>query len=197
MNKTIEIPAKVIRGAMVCQATNDVRIHLNAVLFDGDNGKVVASDGSILFISEVESLKGAFSGTRILKIPQKIPKAIEFVDLDIADNALWLKKNQYDDELGYQSLQRIGVKFNCKVIDAKPIPYGDFETNIDESTVKPHSVGLKPRLVKRALKALRDVKGFNHVWDYAEGYVTVSTEPLNPNPRKVIILPIRVDDNAN
>lgn len=196
-NKTIEIPAKIIRGAMVCQGTNDVRVYLNAVLFDGDSGKVVATDGRIMFISEVECLKGAFAGQRILQIPQKIPKAIDMIDFDIANNTLLLKKYLYDDNAGKNTIQQTGTQLNAKLIDAQ---YPDYNAVINgelENNAVLNSIGLHPGLVKRAVNALELPAYHGHVWTYGKGSMTVSCHQGSNNNSKVIMMPVTVADHAN
>lgn len=55
MTNTIELTVKQARGIVLASAKNDVRYYLKGVLFDFENGRLVATDGHILLAANIDS----------------------------------------------------------------------------------------------------------------------------------------------
>lgn len=181
MKNTIKIPAKVIRGAMLCQATNDIREYLNGVAFNGDIGEIVSTNGHLLFVAKVEKLKGLFEGVKILQIPQKIPSAIQFIAFDYQSNRLLFMEQQHQENR--VALMPNGVVLDCKELDGiypdyqQVIPDSNEELVIGEKT-------LNGKYIAKAVKALEPHTNDGLIYSVYENKVVIK----NNKGIKVIIM---------
>ena len=55
MSTTVNIPARAFAAALKCAAKNDVRYYLNGVYLDFPKGRIVATNGHIMFVGQIET----------------------------------------------------------------------------------------------------------------------------------------------
>jgi len=55
MSATVNIPARAFAAAIKCASKQDVRYYLNGVYLDFPKGRIVATNGHIMFIGQIES----------------------------------------------------------------------------------------------------------------------------------------------
>ena len=55
--KTYELPVNALPAALLCAAKKDVREYLVGVLIDRQAGRIVGSDGSLMFVGQVPTMK--------------------------------------------------------------------------------------------------------------------------------------------
>lgn len=85
MKKIIKIDAKLIRAAMSCQPTNDLRHYLNGILL-AKNGDIVGTDGHTLCKTFSVNLQEAhLPEDLIVKIDGKIPKTASVVSFEFTE----------------------------------------------------------------------------------------------------------------
>lgn len=176
-NTLIEIPAHVIRGAMLCQAHHDVRKYLNGVAFNGDTGEVVATNGHMLYVAEIEAMKGAFTGVRSLSIPQKV--------------AAQSKKVYFNTETNTLIIDESGVHLVCSLLEGEYPPYAVIVPH-KEDKLSAQQFGLNPKYVNSALKALEIERGSGHLWLQHDTKMVIQPMKSSDNPHrapaKVIIM---------
>ncbi len=189
-NNTIIIPAKIIRGAMLCQAdSRDVREYLNGIALNGDTGEVIGTDGHILYVNTVSELEGVFKGIRILQIPQKIPASIRKIALDYQANKIYLLKEIIDDK-GNMATEPTGVVLDCRVLDDDYPDYHQVVPSADKQLFA-NPFTLNPKLVARATKAIEVDAREGQSWFVYENYVVLS----DGFGAKVIVMKMEWEDD--
>lgn len=149
--------AGLIRGAMACQATKDVRYYLQGVAF-ASNRDVVGTDGTCLFTGtdtteQPEGYHWPFKqepGPVILRIDGKIPASAEWVDFEGTAEPNTTGLCRTDN----------GKVFTFTVVDGH---YPDYPHVIPTLPRTDHATGLcvDPALLARALGAFGGGKGRN------------------------------------
>mgnify|MGYP003674305062 CR=1 FL=1 len=121
---TITLPAALIRGAMACQATKDVRYYLNGILL-AENGDIVGTDGHAAFRGNCQD--SGIESDVIISIDGKIHAKAESVQFVFNE-----------DGLGGIATIDSGKVFSFKVIDGK---YPDYNRVIPSLPRENHSNG--------------------------------------------------------
>ena len=52
---TLNIPARSFAAALKCAAKNDVRFYLNGVYLDLPKGRIVGTNGHVMFVGKIEA----------------------------------------------------------------------------------------------------------------------------------------------
>ena len=83
MNTIATMTGQAYRAAHAVAAKKDVRPYLNGIHLDPDAGQVVATDGHIMYINDLEP--GTEPGPSVIFEPVKVPAGAETVDVNTYD----------------------------------------------------------------------------------------------------------------
>ena len=81
---------QVCRAAAACTSKNDVRYYLNGIHIDGARGKVVGTNGHIMYVGPAKEIGDAGVDTKIIIALPTVPLNVETVSV-------------YRDEAGFES----------------------------------------------------------------------------------------------
>ena len=189
--KKFIVNAKVVRGATIFQAKQDIRYYLNGVFF-GKNGKVVGTNGHAAFVSSHDA---KLTKDTIIQITGAIPVFADEVEFIILDNS----KESLVMVRCYHSVKGMEKILGGKLIDGK---YPDIDKVIPDHSEKAlkkckgiNKIGLNAGYMAAAHKAIGVGQYSGMAMSFTDensAMVCKSGNPNMPDDTLIIIMPMKI-----
>jgi DNA polymerase-3 subunit beta len=184
--KTYELPATTLKAALYCASKNDVRYYLNGIFIEPSKGRVLATDGHILFCGEAPNGKVA----DIIVPREVIETALKALGKKGLSSLIAVCEGD-----GCYKLVTLSGEFPFTPIDGK---FPEYERVIPQAP-KTHEVAqFDPDLLMRARDALRTYSGQNlrgfHLTHNGESAAVYSGDGINA---LVVVMPFRAGEPSN